>query len=660
MHLDLLNVPGRGGYGTFLRKEPLVKYLLSSVSIILLAVIAGVVPTGDLLAQYQGSEFCLGCHDGGFASDKTSWRETFHHLAFADPDTLPGVIPDADFQSGLDLQTDPDFSQYNPAPVLSYDPSDPGDPSDLSSGYRVTIGNIIYTVNRTHGGSGWKQRYHTNIGDSYYVLPIQYNLSTADWVVYHGSDWYDGNNEPLYTDSLTLEDEFDKADATERRCDGCHNTGVELSWNALGDSAYTATEAELGVGCEACHGPYGAGHGFNPGDLENTNRANEVCGRCHNRGNSIESLGPSSFGFPWNSINGTFTPGDSLDAFFIPSNPEDNPDYFWPDDKHADHHRMQFLDFYRSAKPTFVYHEVRCWECHDPHGSANPHDIVEEIIEIVDPDTFYIATENDNNTLCLACHSTHGDFEALTPAMIENYAANIDTIAAVVSAHTHHSYDPENNAQTNGASRCSKCHQPKVAKSAIHYDIHSHTFEPIPPEKTIDTQAEGGMPSACAVSCHRNGTSPIPDFGITDATLNDWTEASDVALADTLMYYYGPEGIWWSTVGIGDSGPGNSYLPRVYSLSQNYPNPFNPSTTIRFTIPGKNQAETGMVQAALRVYSLRGALIKTLYSGDIAPGDYAIQWNGRSERGETVASGVYLYRLEAGNFSSIRKMVVVK
>ena len=629
---------------------------------ILLTVLAVTVPAGRLSAQYAGSEFCLACHNGTIGPDKTSWRETFHHLAFADPDTLPGVITDADFRAGLDLSTDPDFAQYNPAPVLSYDPTDPADPNDLSSGYRVTIGNITYTVNRTHGGNGWKQRYHTRIGDSYYVLPIQYNMATNDWVVYHGSDWYDSNNEPLYTDPATLEQDIDKADATERRCDGCHNTGVEVEWNAAGDSAYTATEVELGVGCEDCHGPYdgGAGHGFNPADMEDTRRANEICGRCHSRGSSIESLGPSPFGFPWNATDGLFTPGDSLDAFYVFVNPDDNPSNFWPDDIQSKSHHQQFLDFYQSSKPTYEYHEVRCWECHDPHGSANDHDIVEEIIEVEEPDTFYIATENDNNTLCLACHSTHGDFAGLTKEMIENYDANVDTIAAVVSEHTHHIYDPENASDTQGASRCSKCHNPKVAKSAVAYDIHSHTFRPIAPEETINLQAEGGMPNACAISCHRNPTgSSVPDFGIVDGSLTDWTEASDIALADTLMYYYGPNGIWWSTTGIGDEGDGGLRLPRAYSLSQNFPNPFNPSTTIRFTIP-KNGTESGLVQASLRVYSMRGALVKTLYSGDIAPGEYAVQWNGRSERGEQVASGLYLYRLEAGDFSSTRKMVVVK
>ena len=99
-------------------------------------------------------------------------------------------------------------------------------------------------------------------------------------------------------------------------------------------------------------------------------------------------------------------------------------------------------------------------------------------------------------------------------------------------------------------------------------------------------------------------------------------------------------------------------LPKTYALAQNYPNPFNPSTTIQFTIPGSDQDVS--VPATLRVYNLRGALVKTLYSGDIGPGQYTMHWDGKTERGEKVASGIYLYRLQTGDFSSTKKMVVVK
>jgi hypothetical protein len=96
-------------------------------------------------------------------------------------------------------------------------------------------------------------------------------------------------------------------------------------------------------------------------------------------------------------------------------------------------------------------------------------------------------------------------------------------------------------------------------------------------------------------------------------------------------------------------------LPKAYSLSQNYPNPFNPSTTIDYTVP-----EGERVIVVLRIYDLRGRLIRHLVDAEKRPGRYSVHWNGRSEKGESVGSGVYLYRLEAGSYVSIKKMVLLR
>ena len=94
-------------------------------------------------------------------------------------------------------------------------------------------------------------------------------------------------------------------------------------------------------------------------------------------------------------------------------------------------------------------------------------------------------------------------------------------------------------------------------------------------------------------------------------------------------------------------------LPDGYELMQNYPNPFNPSTTITFAIP-----ETGEV--ALSIYNLRGQLIQTLHSGPISAGQHSVVWSGTDFRGAKVASGVYLYKLQAKNFAATRKLVFTK
>jgi hypothetical protein len=112
------------------------------------------------------------------------------------------------------------------------------------------------------------------------------------------------------------------------------------------------------------------------------------------------------------------------------------------------------------------------------------------------------------------------------------------------------------------------------------------------------------------------------------------------------------------TVGIGDDPGGVCVeLPRGYTLFQNFPNPFNPSTTIAFDIPMSN----GTAQSvSLAVYDLRGRCIRKLVDSELQPGTHKIHWDGRNDRGQSMASGIYLYRLKAGDEMFTRKMTVLK
>jgi lysophospholipase L1-like esterase len=111
--------------------------------------------------------------------------------------------------------------------------------------------------------------------------------------------------------------------------------------------------------------------------------------------------------------------------------------------------------------------------------------------------------------------------------------------------------------------------------------------------------------------------------------------------------------------GISDGGGGRNALPRVFALSQNYPNPFNPSTSIRYDIPvGASIGDR--VPVLLQIFTLRGQLIKTLENDRKSLGSHVVHWDGRNDRGESIGSGVYLYRIQAGTFSATKKMVVLK
>jgi subtilisin family serine protease len=89
-------------------------------------------------------------------------------------------------------------------------------------------------------------------------------------------------------------------------------------------------------------------------------------------------------------------------------------------------------------------------------------------------------------------------------------------------------------------------------------------------------------------------------------------------------------------------------IPTEFSLSQNYPNPFNPSTQIRFSV-----AQTRHV--TLSVYDMLGRNVATLINDVKEPGEYSVDWNAAA-----MSSGVYFYRLEAGTFSSLKSMVLIR
>lgn len=89
------------------------------------------------------------------------------------------------------------------------------------------------------------------------------------------------------------------------------------------------------------------------------------------------------------------------------------------------------------------------------------------------------------------------------------------------------------------------------------------------------------------------------------------------------------------------------------TLDQNHPNPFNPSTTIGYYLPEK-------CPVRLEVYDISGRRIAGLIDKELEKGSYAIEWDGKDERGNSVASGIYFYRLTAGKQTTSRRMVLLK
>jgi hypothetical protein len=94
-------------------------------------------------------------------------------------------------------------------------------------------------------------------------------------------------------------------------------------------------------------------------------------------------------------------------------------------------------------------------------------------------------------------------------------------------------------------------------------------------------------------------------------------------------------------------------LPDEYILYQNYPNPFNPATTIRFGLPEKSNVH-------LEIFDILGRQVVTLADKPMEAGYHEIIWDSRNRSGGEVSTGVYFYRLKAGEFNSIKKMLILK
>jgi hypothetical protein len=96
-----------------------------------------------------------------------------------------------------------------------------------------------------------------------------------------------------------------------------------------------------------------------------------------------------------------------------------------------------------------------------------------------------------------------------------------------------------------------------------------------------------------------------------------------------------------------------SAVPATASFAQNYPNPFNPRTTLTFELPQDRFVN-------LTLYAIDGTRVRTLVADVREAGRHQVTWDGRDEGGRNVAAGSYFARISAGDFSQIRKMVLLR
>ena len=337
-------------------------------------------------AKYVGADSCKRCH----AAAHKGWAATVHGDMIQDAKVAMHDEARTMLEYALKNPTEKisadKYSGFKEAPtygdLLKYGPHrDSGREGSISS-----LDDIVYTV-----GSKWKQRYVVQTDDGHVFLNWQHYWSTKDGK----------NNKPrahTYNENRSYED----------RCLACHSTGFDLDLSKGIDrsvaSGYKMTDvvANLGVSCEACHGP-GSAHIanvrdksfiINPSDFSNQQQM-DACGACHARNNKWHEN-------TYRNDTPNFLIGDNLNELVEIARIEITPGRFHEDGVGRSH-RMEYNDMEQGPKA-----DMTCTSCHNLHKEST--------------------LKMEFSALCASCHGPdHGyDIDKVMPK--RSHSSNVPDI----------------------------------------------------------------------------------------------------------------------------------------------------------------------------------------------------------------------------------------
>ncbi len=442
-------------------------------------------------------------------------------------------------------------------------------------------------------------------------------------------------------------------------CLPCHNTGWDVNVVNYGADEYVTINPNQtwiindatnfnrvkNVQCEACHGPKGTanrtinfGHMSQPNDYSSQN-----CGVCH------EGTHHPYYSEWQQSMHASGAPA-------MLSNRATRGACF------KCHYAQDFVAYL--ANPNYDYtnfvpdgdlQPITCVACHDPHGNGNPGGL---------------RVMQQGQNVCDVCHNA-GISGPVNVNSVPHHATSDAYSGSPYFGYQYPGQTYQNSVHTYLQERCVACHvhtSPYVSNSQP--AVTGHKFEP---RVEACEECHTDYIATVDTSNHEKrfdyrGTQTLI-HGLLDqlqAKLSAATSADSATFEFKAARYNlnavlaeGSFGIHNTKLvkkllqdAIANFNPSSveveNGLPKDFNLSQNYPNPFNPSTTIKFEIPKESEV-------TLTIYDALGKQVAVLVNQTLAPGIYKYTWNSAN-----FSSGIYFYKLTAGNFTSTRKMMLIK
>jgi hypothetical protein len=448
-------------------------------------------------------------------------------------------------------------------------------------------------------------------------------------------------------------------------------------------TAYPKAMALANIQCESCHGPGANHYGATTDEKMVKSLDAKNCAWCHDEG--THHFIPESASFSRHSNPTTLARGSSADC--APC-----------------HSGSGFVSWIKNGKAALTtapaVAAISCAVCHDPHDVTYVNQLRTVSATFQNGVT---VTTGQKGALCMNCHQARRDAVAYTNDYLNNLSSHYGP---------HHGPQGDMLAGTNGitfgksytssphmsatANACVDCH---MAATTSVSKVGGHTLNMVDPDTKADNVA------ACA-PCHGtigtkfsdkkfyvNGNADLDANGTADglqieiegllhklALLLPPLDSSAVSVTDSSVTLVQAQAAYNYFMveedrSLGIHNPAYAYsllaiairtldpstgielidnaIPQSYAIDQNYPNPFNPTTTIKYTIPKESNVK-------LEIYDITGRLVNTVVNQSQGAGTYSVTWDGSNSSGQKVGSGMYLYRINAGSFIAVKKMILLK